>query len=204
MKLRPMRPLGVTYMRAHPNFTQAMSVCQKMGLHHLMGIKCNYNPYLVEQFFSTLSFEGDCRITMHWMTSTTYCTSDFYNFGAILGYDFEGPTPVGHRIHNSERPDKDKLEDLYLPGMAHVARNKHLHPLYAQLILIFHDNIAPSGGNNDAIITSLVDLLHFAHEVSLDERVGMHYKIDVMDFIYTRRCMRPWLQEHISPMLHTL
>ena len=51
-------------------------------------------------------------------------------------------------------------------------------------MLYFRDTIAPSGGNNDAIRDSLVELLYFAHEVAHDERVGQHCNIDVMDFIY--------------------
>ena len=51
-------------------------------------------------------------------------------------------------------------------------------------MLYFRDTIAPSGGNNDAIRASLVELLYFAHEMAHDERVGQHCNIDVMDFIY--------------------
>ena len=49
---------------------------------------------------------------------------------------------------------------------------------------LFRDNIAPSGGNNDAVRSSLINLLYFAYEVAHDNRPGMHNKLDVMDYIY--------------------
>ena len=118
------------------------------------------------------------------MTGETPCRADFYHFAQVLGYTFNGKTAVGHCIRGPENPNKNKLQDLYLPGQAHVGKTKGLHPLYAQLVIIFSDNIAPSGGNNDAIRASLVDLLHFAHEVGQEERVGEDCVLDVMDFIF--------------------
>ena len=60
-----------------------------------MGLQCHYNVYLVEQFFSTLAFEDDARLTMRWMTRNNDCIADFYQFVEILGYSFEGPVPMG-------------------------------------------------------------------------------------------------------------
>ena len=48
MKLRPMRPLEVEQMSAHPHFEDAMEICQKMGLHPLMKLQCHYNVYHVQ------------------------------------------------------------------------------------------------------------------------------------------------------------
>ena len=42
------------------------------------------------------------------------------------------------------------LDDLYEYGYP-VGMTAGLLPIYAQLVLIFRDNIAPSGGNNDAV-----------------------------------------------------
>ena len=98
MKLCPMRPLDTDYLNNTPAFEAAMQVTQKMGLHHLMGLHCNYNVYLVQQFFSTLAFKGDEGNTMIWMTRDTPCEANFYQFGEILGYDYDGNTPVGKQI----------------------------------------------------------------------------------------------------------
>jgi hypothetical protein len=59
-----------------------------------------------------------------------------------------------------------------------------LLPLYDQLQCLFRDTIAPSGGNNDAIRTSLIDLLYHAHlcDSSTDEYAD--FRIDIMDFIF--------------------
>ena len=149
-----------------------------------MGLQCHYNEYYVKQFFSTLVIKGDVSYTMKWMTGDTYCESDFYNFADVLGYTFRGShTAAGHRVHGPEKPNKDLLEDLYFPGNP-VGRVAGLLPLYAQLVLIFRDNIAPSGGNNDAVITSMVNLLYYASQAAADSRAGQHYNLDVMDFIY--------------------
>ena len=150
------------FLRAKESFAEAVAVTQKMGLHHLMGIQCHYHEYYVRQFFSTLVIKGDVSLSMKWMTGDTYRESDFITFGEVLGYDFLGHNiPVGHRVHGNTRPSKDILEDLYLPGHP-VGKVADLKPLYAQLVLLFRDNINPSGGNNDAIRTSLVNLLFFA------------------------------------------
>jgi hypothetical protein len=49
---------------------------------------------------------------------------------------------------------------------------------------LFKDTIAPSGGNNDAIWTSLIDLLYHVHlcDSSTDEYAD--FRIDIMDFIF--------------------
>jgi hypothetical protein len=184
MKLRPMRPLDMPYLRSKPVFAEAMSVTQMLGLHHLMGLQCHYNTYYVQQFFSTLAIKGDDAHTMIWMTGDIRCESNFYTFADVLGYTFIGAhNAVGHRIHGPEKPSKDVLEDLYGPGYP-VGKVAGLLPLYAQLVLLFRDNIAPSGGNNDAIRTSLVNLLYFASRAAHDNRVGQHFNLDVMDFIF--------------------
>jgi hypothetical protein len=51
-------------------------------------------------------------------------------------------------------------------------------------VRIFRENIAPSGGNNDAIHTSLVDLLYLAHECAIFEDPAEDFTLDVMDFIF--------------------
>ena len=57
-------------------------------------------------------------------------------------------------------------------------------PLYASLVGIFRDCIAPSGGNNDKIRGHLVPLLAFAHECATNSGSATGYKLDAMDYIY--------------------
>jgi hypothetical protein len=101
-----------------------------------------------------------------------------------LGYVYNGETPVGRRVHNpGTKPDKDKLYDLY-DSTGVVGFINGMHPLYDQLVRIFRENIAPSGGNNDAIRTSLVDLLSLAHECATSTDLDEDFTPDVIDFIF--------------------
>jgi hypothetical protein len=146
--------------------------------------KCDYDPQLILQFYVTLSFTGDDERTFKWMTGTRYCDSTFTRFAAVLGYPFDGPTnPVGHRIHSSIPADKEQLSDMYGPKgiVGEVAR---LLPLYDLLVCIFRENIAPSGGNNNAIRGSLLDLLIYAHECAKATDPNADFSLDVMDFIF--------------------
>jgi hypothetical protein len=56
--------------------------------------------------------------------------------------------------------------------------------LYDQLQRLFRDTIAPSGGNNYAIQTSLNDLLYHAHLCALSSDEYADFWIDIMDFIF--------------------
>jgi hypothetical protein len=49
---------------------------------------------------------------------------------------------------------------------------------------IFRENIAPNGGNNDAIRSSLVDLLIFSHGCATSTDPNADFTLDVMDFIF--------------------
>jgi hypothetical protein len=101
-----------------------------------------------------------------------------------LGYPFNGPTnPVGHRIHSPLSALKDDLSDLYGPKGI-VGEVAGLLPLYDLLVRIFRENIAPSGGNNDAVRGSLVDLLIFAHWCAKSTNPNADFSLDVMDFIF--------------------
>jgi hypothetical protein len=184
MKMRPMRPLDLNFMKKKNEFAAALTVTQKLGLHHLMQIQCDYHEYYVKQFFSTLVFKKDEDISMVWMTDDTAYEANFHDFAAILGYSFDGlSSPVGHRVHGPNHPNKDVLQDLYEPGYP-VGKVAGLLPLYAQLVLLFRDNITPSGGNNDAVRTSLVNLLHYASRAAADRRTGQRFNLDVMNFIF--------------------
>jgi hypothetical protein len=102
----------------------------------------------------------------------------------VLGYPFDGPTNlVGHRIHSPLPVDKEQLSALYGPKGT-VGEVAGLLPLYDLLVRIFRENIAPSGGNNDAICGSLVDLLIFAHECAESTDPNTDFSLDMMDFIF--------------------
>jgi hypothetical protein len=88
--------------------------------------------------------------TVKWMSEEHYCQADFSVFASLLGYAYDGDNPVGRRVPSpGTKPDKDKLYDLY-DSIGVVGFINGLHPLYDQLARIFRENIAPSGGNNDA------------------------------------------------------
>jgi hypothetical protein len=121
---------------------------------------------------------------MKWMSGEHECQADFSVFASLLGYAYDGETPVGRRVHYpGTKPDKDKLYDLY-DSTGVVGFINGLHPLYDQLIRIFRENIAPNGGNNDAICTLLIDLLFLDHQCATSTDLDEDFTLDVMDFIY--------------------
>jgi hypothetical protein len=117
------------------------------------------------------------------MSGENFCQADFSVFASLLGYAYDGENPVVRRVHSSgTKPDKDNLYDLY-DSTGVVGFINGLLPLYDQLVRIFRENIAPSGGNNDAIRTSLVNLLFLAHEYATSSDPDEDFTLDVMDFI---------------------
>ena len=156
------------HLREKKEFAVPLEITQKMGLHHLMSIQCDYDEYFVQQFFSTLAFRSDEAITMVWLTGQEECEANFYYFARILGYEFEGNNEVGQRVHGLEHPNKKVLDDLFEFGQP-IGATAGLLPLYGELVKFFRMNIAPSGGNNDAICSSLTNLLYFAYEVVMGE-----------------------------------
>ena len=82
------------------------------------------------------------------MTGNELMHSSFHEFSAILGYPFVSATePFGIRVHlQGEKPDKNKLEPLY-DDVSKVGQVAGLSPLYNILLLMFRENISPSGGN---------------------------------------------------------
>jgi hypothetical protein len=161
--IRLMHPIDLGYLKSKEYFVLAVQVVERLGLIGLMTLQCDYDPQLILQFYATLAFTGDDDKTFKWMTGTHYCESSFTWFASLLGYPFDGPTnPIGHRIHTPLPVNKNLLCDLYRPkGIPGQVAG--LLPLYDLLVRIFRENISPSGGNNDAIRSSLVDLLIFAH-----------------------------------------
>jgi hypothetical protein len=179
-----MHPIDLDHLRSKTYFDEAVSVLEKMGLTELATLQCNYNPGLVKQFFVTLVILPNPQKSMKWMSGEHECQADFSVFASLLGYAYNGGTPVGRRVHSlGTKPDKDKLYDLY-DSTGVVGFINGLHPLYDQLVHIFRENIAPNGGNNDAIRTSLVDLLFLAHQCATSTDPDEDFTLDVMDFIF--------------------
>jgi hypothetical protein len=177
--IRPMHPIDLAFLKSKEYFVPVVQVVER-----LLTCKCDYDLQLILQFYATLSFTGDDERTFKWMTGTRYYESTFTRFAAVLGYPFDGPTnPVGHRIHSLIPVDKEQLSDLYGPKGI-VGEVVGLLPLYDLLVHIFRENIALSGGNNDAIRGSLVDLLIYAHECAKSTDPNADFSLDVMDFIF--------------------
>jgi hypothetical protein len=179
-----MHPIDLDHLRSKNYFDEAVSVLEKMGLTELATLQCNFNPNLVKQFFATLVILPNPQKSMKWMSGEHVCEADFSVFASLLGYAYDGENPVGRRVHcPGTKPDKDKLYDLY-DSTGAVGFINCLHPLYDQLVRIFRENIAPSGGNNDAIRTSLVELLFLAHQCATSTDPNEDFTLDVMDFIF--------------------
>jgi hypothetical protein len=159
----PMHAIDLPHLQSKTYFDDAVPVIEKMGLSELSIMRCNYNPQLIMQFFTTLMIMPNERKTMKWMSGQNHYESDFYQFSTLLVYSYDGNNLVGRRVHSpGKKPDKNKLVDLY-NSTGVVGFTNGLLQLYDQLVHIFRENIAPSGGNNDAIRTLLVDLLYLAH-----------------------------------------
>jgi hypothetical protein len=121
--------------------------------------------------------------TMKWMSGANQCTATFRDFVDALGFEFDGPNALGARFFNPGGPNKDSLYELY-SSTGEVGTISGLLPLYDQLQHLFRDTIAPSGGNNDAIRTSLIDLLYHAHLCASSTDEYADFWIDIMDFIF--------------------
>jgi len=90
---------------------------------------------------------------------------------------------VGHHIPRAASHDKNQLADLY-DANGVIGTTQGLLPKYSHLVRIMRDNIVPSGGNNDAIRGTLVELLAFAQECYEDVVPTKDYRIDVMDYMF--------------------
>jgi hypothetical protein len=119
------------------------------------------------------------------MTGNSMRQSNFYEFAKLLNYDFQGfSVPVGHRVHqHGSHPDKNRLAPLYT-SKGKIGTIKGLLPLYNILLRMFGENISPSGGNRDAIRSTLVELLYFSHRYFVSEDPNEDFKLDVMHYIF--------------------
>ncbi|KAK1679346.1 hypothetical protein QYE76_040194 [Lolium multiflorum] len=65
-----------------------------------------------------------------------------------------------------------------------IGQAKGLLPIYSQLLRFFRATICPSGGNNDALRGTLVDLMHLSYKCARDGNEERDYTLDIMDFIF--------------------
>jgi hypothetical protein len=127
--------------------------------------------------------KGDDAHTMRWMTGSAPCEANFYEFAKLLGYPFDAPNATGHHLHTPGNASKDKLYELY-DETGVLGTITGLLPFYDQLVRLFRENIAPSGGNNDAIRSALVNLLAHSHECAQADKESEDFQVDVMDYIF--------------------
>jgi hypothetical protein len=136
--------------------------------------------------------------TLKWMSGSNQCTATFHDFADALGFAFDGPNPLGAQFSNPGRPNKDSRFDLYT-STGEVGTIAGLLPFCDQLQCLFRDTIAPCGGNNDAIRTSLIDLLNHSHLCASSTNEYGDFWIDVMDFIFNEM-HAAWLGWFHSPV----
>ena len=178
--IRPMATIDLTHLSKQQYFADAYNVLDQMGLLHLMTVQCDYNTHFILQFYSTVVFTSDENMKIKWMTGLQYCESTWARFAELLGYEIG----AGRRLHGvGADHNKSKLADLYGP-QCDLGSTTGLLPLYAKLVRLLRDSLVPSGGNNDAIRTSLVELLSLAQECHEEATPDTDYSIDVMDFIF--------------------
>lgn len=135
------------------------------------------------QLFATLVIKGDSKKTIKWMTCESFCESNFEEFAKVLGYKFDGDNPQGYRMHHPYKLNKKQTVHLYGEG-ATPGNSRDLLPLYDVLVRILRENIAPSGGNNDNVVTPLCNLLLHANRIVEDPGSDKDWSVDVMDYIY--------------------
>ena len=126
---------------------------------------------MIMQFYATVVFTGDEHKTMKWMSGTEQFEATLAHFGTLLGYEIG----KGRRMHDAGTHSKNELAPLYETD-GKLGYITGLLPLYGQLVRLLRDNLHPSGGNNDAIRTSLVELLCLAKRCAAKKsRKGLQY-----------------------------
>jgi hypothetical protein len=178
-----MSAIDVGHLQKKPYFDEALHVIERMGLTQLLSIQCDYDKELILQFYSSLVMMNDDNHTLKWISGANQCTATVCDFADALGFEFDGPNALGARFFNPRGPNKDSLYELY-SSTGEVGTITGRLPLYDQLQGLFKDTITPSGGNNDAIRTSLIDLLYHAHLCASSTDEFADFRIDIMDFIF--------------------
>ena len=179
-----MNPTKLQPLKDKEAHAAAASIIERFQLDTLLETRCPYNVDLVMQFMSTLVIDEDVHTTMKWISGTDYCEAPFKRLIEELGYNFQTHPPIGHRMHDVERPEREKLmADMYSQHGV-IGKVEGLLPFYGQLVRLFRSFIASSGGNNDALTSPLVNLLVLAKQCYEDEDPTKMYAVDVGDFIF--------------------
>ena len=194
--IRPMGATNMTHMRKKPHFADALQILDQFGLIPLMELQCDYSPAMITQFYSTVVFCGDEHKTMKWMSGTEPCEAILSHFGSLLGYK----VGEGRRMHGAGDHTKNQMSSLY-DTHGKIGYMTGLLPLYSQLDRLLRDNLHPSGGNNDAIRSSLVELLCLAQKCAENEVPGKDFRIDVMDYIHAEM-YEAMINRALCHMLH--
>ena len=178
--IRPMSPIDVDHLGHTEYWAEAHGVLAEMGLLHLLTLQCDYNEHYILQFYSTVTFCKDVNKTLKWMTGHNYCEAPWSRFGEILGYRLG----EGHHIKTAtDDYDPDEVATLYGPRMT-AGTTTGLLPLYAKLARLLRDNLAPRGGNIDAIRHGLIGLLLLAKKCKENTKPNRSFKVDVMAYIF--------------------
>jgi hypothetical protein len=81
----------------HTDYPDAMEVLTFHGLDKLMGLKVNYSPELIKEFFATMYFHKDEEKTMTWMSAGTVCSKNLTHFATLL--ELEVPDVEDNHYH---------------------------------------------------------------------------------------------------------
>ena len=88
-KVCPMKAIDFAHLQKKADyFGTAIRVVDCLGLRHPMKLECNYNVFMVQQFYATMVFYGDVNTDMTWMSGSHKLKATFQEFGALLGYPF--------------------------------------------------------------------------------------------------------------------
>jgi hypothetical protein len=192
-KVCPQKTIDFGHLQKHAYFEEDLWITEKLGLHPHMKINQDYNVAPIHQLFATVVCGDGEDIPMTWMLGNDVCRSSFRDFVVHLGSSSVGAnTASSLRMHvEGVAYDKKTLKPLY-GKLAASAKRKEVvlgeaygfKTRYNILIRLFHENIAPSAGNLDAIHGGLVNLLAYSHEVFVSGKEAEVEPIDVMDYIY--------------------
>ncbi|KAK1663429.1 hypothetical protein QYE76_051588 [Lolium multiflorum] len=190
VKVVDQRYINIDHLQKDAYFHEALGICEEFGLLPIMSFKCNYDPYLVNQFFATVYFHEDKAHSITWMTRDEVLTTTWSNFGQILGYPIpencEDDRHSGWRFHgDSNASIKDVLEPLYMPGKCKLGFTSGLQPVYDIMLRIYRETIAVKVGNVDEIHSFVIDLMLQTHL-----RKGKGVKMDVMDCLWNQIFLR--------------
>jgi hypothetical protein len=74
-----MHVLDRTHLRKKSEyFGDALGIMKRLGLFPLMDIQCHYNEKIIQQFYATLSFQGNESLSFRWMCGDSMRESNFY------------------------------------------------------------------------------------------------------------------------------